>query len=89
MKDRFTGLETVPAIYQDRILGIVETHGPNAHSAVTSNGGRLARSDGVAVFYPSVAAGRAALIERFERKPWRTLPAHAIRPIRHQRAHRS
>ncbi|MGW9029684.1 hypothetical protein ACWGQ5_37325, partial [Streptomyces sp. NPDC055722] len=68
--------------YNGRRLGYVETHSPNGHSAVTSKGGRLKapHDRGVGFFFPSVRAARTALIEKFQRSPWPTIPAHATPP---------
>ncbi|MGI5133834.1 hypothetical protein [Streptomyces sp. CA-106110] len=79
MRNRFTGLETEPVAHNGRSLGYVETHGPNAHSAVTSKGGRLTAPNdrGAGFFFPSVQAARTALIKKFQRSPWPTIPAQA------------
>jgi len=79
MKNPFTGLETASVTHTGRRLGYVETHGPNAHSAVTSKGGRIPGPDGRGFFYRSVEAGRTALVNAFERSPWPTNPAKASR----------
>jgi hypothetical protein len=79
MKHPFTGLETTPVAHEGRNLGYVETHGPLAHSAVTSKGGRVPGPNGRGFFYSSVAAARTALITDFQRSPWPTNSAQAGR----------